>query len=436
MNEWRRFGGLEWLLVAVVLAVAAGARCGYLHICAQDGATAGPLQVQDPPDEGWAELVDNLSRDAGFGRRPAEGQPVVSMARPAPLYPGLVAGVRRISPDMPSAERRTRWLQCGLGTLTALLLFLFARQAFQSNLVGTIAGLTAALHPFWIVNAAEIADGVLATLLLTAALYLGARAHRLHGALTSWVFGLALAGLALTRAALLLFAVLALLWFLQRCTQLERGWMLALLSFLGFASGFGPWMVRNYLVLHEVYPVVDSAMYDFWLGNGPRIMDETHPDPGNDVERLREVWQQARLRPSAVLHRRLQAGLEFLLGGAWFDHEQLCTRQGDAEQWSSVPDWLSRSYGSLLAGSLLILFLLGGLGWRVTYPWRREAMPLALALVFIPLPYLLGHAETLSGPRLPWDGVLICYAAYALVWVLMSAAHVVFGREFGVDVER
>jgi hypothetical protein len=33
----------------------------------------------------------------------------------------------------------------------------------------------------------------------------------------------------------------------------------------------------------------------------------------------------------------------------------------------------------------------------------------------VPLPYLLGHAEALSGPRLPLDGVLLCYAAFVLV---------------------
>jgi hypothetical protein len=36
-------------------------------------------------------------------------------------------------------------------------------------------------------------------------------------------------------------------------------------------------------------------------------------------------------------------------------------------------------------------------------------------MLWVPLPYILGHAEGLSGPRLPLDGVLLCYAAFALV---------------------
>ena len=42
-------------------------------------------------------------------------------------------------------------------------------------------------------------------------------------------------------------------------------------------------------------------------------------------------------------------------------------------------------------------------------------MPASLAVFWIPLPYLLSHAELLSGPRLPLDGVLLCYSAFALL---------------------
>ena len=59
--------------------------------------------------------------------------------------------------------------------------------------------------------------------------------------------------------------------------------------------------------------------------------------------------------------------------------------------------------------------ILGLLGWRWSYGWRRLAMPASLALIWVPLPYLFGHAEALHGPRLPLDGVLLCYAAFALM---------------------
>ena len=59
------------------------------------------------------------------------------------------------------------------------------------------------------------------------------------------------------------------------------------------------------------------------------------------------------------------------------------------------------------------MFALAFLGWRWSYGWRKESMPASLAVIWIPLPYILSHAEALSGPRLPLDGVLLCYAAFA-----------------------
>ena len=65
--------------------------------------------------------------------------------------------------------------------------------------------------------------------------------------------------------------------------------------------------------------------------------------------------------------------------------------------------------------TLLGLLVLAFLGWRWSYGWQAESMPAALAMIWIPLPYILSHAEALSGPRLPLDGVLLCYAAFALL---------------------
>jgi hypothetical protein len=61
------------------------------------------------------------------------------------------------------------------------------------------------------------------------------------------------------------------------------------------------------------------------------------------------------------------------------------------------------------------MLALGVLGWRWTYGWRWESMPSSLAVLWVPVPYLLSHAAALSGPRLPLDGVLLSYAAFALV---------------------
>ncbi len=80
---------------------------------------------------------------------------------------------------------------------------------------------------------------------------------------------------------------------------------------------------------------------------------------------------------------------------------------------------------------MLVLLLLALLGWRWTYAWRRSAMPLTLALIWIPLPYVLSHAEALSGPRLPLDGVLLCYAAFALAGLFAGRERLWAGEDAG-----
>ena len=67
-----------------------------------------------------------------------------------------------------------------------------------------------------------------------------------------------------------------------------------------------------------------------------------------------------------------------------------------------------------LNGTLLFMILFGVLGWRWSKSWSYQSVPLALAAIWLPLPYLIGHAESLVGPRLPLDGVVLCFAAYAL----------------------
>src|SRR5438094_10303893 len=103
MPDTRRFGGLEYLLLFLVLAAAAGVRCWYVGVCAQNGSSAGPLQVQDLSPDDRAQLVENLSRDAGFGIGGNESGPPTRVAHPAPLYPYALSALRRLGPDLAAA---------------------------------------------------------------------------------------------------------------------------------------------------------------------------------------------------------------------------------------------------------------------------------------------------------------------------------------------
>ena len=44
-----------------------------------------------------------------------------------------------------------------------------------------------------------------------------------------------------------------------------------------------------------------------------------------------------------------------------------------------------------------------------------------IAAIFIPVPYILSHDDLMAGPRLPYDGILLCFAAFALVSLIPGA---------------
>jgi 4-amino-4-deoxy-L-arabinose transferase-like glycosyltransferase len=454
MTPMPHFGLKEWFLLLLVLAAAAGARLAYVLSCLANMSAPAPLAVQDRPAVAWVsvedppatrrsdelnDLIQNVKEYRWGGSLAPLADVEERTAHAAPGYPWLLGLLARFLDDPEKFLAAVRWLQIALGTLTAGLYFLFARRAFRSALVGTLAGLLCALHPFWIVNTFEMNDGTLVTFLLAAVLFFGARAGQEGDALGSLLYGLGLAGLALVRAALLPFGVVACLWFMLRCRTLPRGWLCALLAFLGYANGLAPWMVRNLQAFHEVVPVADSMYLHLYEGvnaaatGGPQ--DEKTLRATLSPARLQEllaeknqprrysmlakdVLERIEADPAGTLHKRLLAAQCFVFGESWLKDGKL------AEQTGSLPEEVSRRYAPVLEGVLLFMLLFGLLGWRWTYGWRRESMPASLAVMWIPLPYLLSHAEALSGPRLPLDGVLLCYAAFAVACLLPGVGKV------------
>jgi hypothetical protein len=442
-------------LLFLVFAAAAGTRYWYLSSLADGGRTEGPLRVQDaspelepPPAPGQApvreldSLVGNITRDNWFGTVAPLASAEEKTAHLAPGYPWLLSWLKRSPLKLEPFDRGVRWIQCGLGALAAGFYFLFARRAFGHMLVGLLSGLFCALHPFWIISTAEISDGVLTSFLLAASLFFAVRALQASDALSSLLYGLGLVGLCLVRAALLPFAVIALMAFLYRCRSVSRGWLCALLAFLGFANGLVLWSYRDYQNFGLI-PIVDSAGLHLWMGNNPladggpqtsstmlkALAEARQVDARSLADELaaltqkerydrlgREALKQIRQDPAAAFKHRLEAGIAFFFGAQWARDRMLWSLVSAGP--NAMPDWLNGCYQAMLYGSLLAMLFLAVLGWRWTYAWRAEAFPSSLALVWIPLPYIASHAGLLSGPRLPLDGLLLCYAAFALVCLI------------------
>lgn len=462
MTEPPRFTLYDFLMFAAVLVFAAAPRIAYQVFCTDAQHPQGFVFVQDPlpaiqtppaatpavtPDRGdLGTLIDNVKADRGFISKPPFADKVEATADTAPGYPILVGLLARVV-DPAALDNTVQWIQVALGTLTSGIYFLFARRAFRSSVVGLLAGIMTAAYPFWIINTAAINDGTLTTFALALVLWFGVRAGQSGGAFSSILFGLLLAGLALTRAYYFPFTLVAMCWFLLRSRLLNWGWLCALVAFLGFVAGLAPWTVRNYQVFGEPVPIVDSAYYHLWIGNnsqangGPltesmvkeaeakldvagskKLAELPQPERYDKLGQI--VRDTVRDDPLDVVNWRINSTLNFFLGKEFFTRGVFAamvppsagakdSENHDTKGWADDAA-VQNAINITLAGVMIVLLGLGVLGWRWTYAWRTESMPAALAMLWIPLPYILTHAEMLHGPRLPLDGVLLSYGAFAL----------------------
>ncbi|MBX9678161.1 MAG: glycosyltransferase family 39 protein [Gemmataceae bacterium] len=422
------------LLLGAIAALALVLRLGYLHLATDHFRGAAELAVQGtgprlplshaPTDA--ENLIENLAQDDGwFGGLAPLATHEEKSAHIAPCYPWIRSVLVRLGF---SGDRSVRAVNLAWGIGAVVFLFLAARRWYDLP-TAVAVGLLAAIYPFWIINVAEKADGGLIVFWFAASAWLAVRSVQTGEPTTCLAFGLSIGLTALTRAALLPFAVVGMLWFLSRCRHVKFGWFASLLASLGFCIAIGPWMLRCWKEYEKVVPVADSALLHVYIGNNPWAnggpMDEAKlrsTFSADRLEVLRREKNQARRYamladnvgefwrddPRAALSLRYAAFQRFLFGEKFIDNRKLVERDETAR---ALPDSLERRAEFILLTSLLSLWALGLLGWVAC---RGMTGFLTAALFAIPLPYVLSHAETLSGPRLPWDAALIVFAGAAL----------------------
>jgi hypothetical protein len=110
---------------------------------------------------------------------------------------------------------------------------------------------------------------------------------------------------------------------------------------------------------------------------------------------VRDFWREDSLR---AVQLRVWAALDFALGERWFRAGELAAEappavvkndEDNSERLVTMPPLMERSYRGVLHAALLGTLALAALGWRWSYGWRKESMPLSLAAIWIPLPYIL-----------------------------------------------
>jgi 4-amino-4-deoxy-L-arabinose transferase-like glycosyltransferase len=477
----RRFTATDIVLLSLAVVLAATVRVLYLTTFAAGGESAGPLRVQDPPrpvpasalpaDEAnpretineLDELAASLVRDGTFSGHAPFATQAERTAHVAPLYPALLA-LLEARLGWPQRDRWARWLNVLFGSLTVGLCYLLARRAFASRSAGILTSYAAALHPGWIVQTADVSDGVLTGLLLTLGLVQFLYANERGGLIKSVLFGLTLGLLMLARGSMWPFVLVAVVWYALRCSrEFTQGWLYGLLMLLGVLVTFLPWTVRNTRAVHTFQPIVDSGAYHFWVGNNPQATggpldeadllavyaqqvgkeaDEAKRELGElpQVRRYTKLeelaWRDILARPSEALQRRAVATLSFFTGHDWLAHRRLWQGSIEPAEAESTLYAAGRAIhaGYFVAFSWLMLGL-ALLGWRWSFAYREESAPLGLALLAVPLPVVLTHATALPMHRLPLDGVLLALAAFAVLWLFPPTGSLLRARAAGEPTE-
>jgi len=299
----------------------------------------------------------------------------------APGLPFFIDGVTACHPD---AVRPIKYALAACDALTCVLIaMLFGRTRW-------LAGLIAALNPFFIASVCDVRSEPLFMLLLTAAIWLLLRRREA-------LSGVALALAALTRPSALIAIPLFALF------RPKRGVVLLIAAALTLA----PWTIRNSVRFHELIVVNDAGGYNLWRGSNPELIRiesmpggdayreamirfESHPPLASSGELTRMAIGEMRAHPRETI--------AFTLRKAWFYWRPWLNPQ-EYDAWLVVASGVYN----------LLLFVFGAIGVARS-PLRRAVIIFFTVMWLAHLPF-----QVVMRFRIPFtDPLLIAFAACAL----------------------
>ena len=181
-----------------------------------------------------------------------------------PGYAAFLAAATLGRPDRVALAKTANALT---GALAAVLLAALSARIFRSRGIAVATGLLAAVHPTFLLAAADLQSEPLFLLLLAASAYLLLAAADRPSSNLALAAGAVLALAALTRSSALVLAPLLLAPLGDRRYPFRARAHVALSALLGFGFALAPWVLRNALVFRELILVNDGAGYVFYGRN-------------------------------------------------------------------------------------------------------------------------------------------------------------------------
>ncbi len=214
-----------------------------------------------------AQAYDRIAVNlvAGFGFKEDRTQSYefdTAIIRAGPGYEFFLAGVYSVFGHYYEAV----WvIQALLHAFSALLLFFICRKLFseKGELIGLIAAGLFGFHPDLIEISAMLMTETLYLFLIILTVYLFVLAHeRPENSALSGAFGLVSGFAILTRPPVILFIPVILFAYYRLKRYRSAIWFIA-----GLALPIVPWVVRNYLIYHQIILTTLIGEYNLWVGN-------------------------------------------------------------------------------------------------------------------------------------------------------------------------
>jgi 4-amino-4-deoxy-L-arabinose transferase-like glycosyltransferase len=399
-----------WTILFLIVTVAAAFAVRFVYVRSLS---------QEPywPDAREYHVIA-LELQHSWEYKNSAGQPVVYWPPGYPYFMG--ATYRALGPVVHSA----RVVQCVLGALTCILIYLLGARLFDRR-CGLLAAAFAAVYPLGVYTAGTLYPATVQTFLLAGVILLCFIARDRGSALLAIMAGIVAACSALVTPSVLPAFALAAVWLAWpgkapaagRIFALRRGILVALLFLAPIALALGAWSYRNNRSFGRPVAVSANGGFNFWLGNHPDVTATT----GNRMtDRMRkelgEVYAKHRniaVRDSVLYsmgrgYVSADPGRFVKLAAAkavnfWRLYPKPMTNAGPAAQKAKLY--------SLLSYGLLLPF---GVVWLLRSLRRsREAWLILLVL----LAYTAVHALFISKVRfrVPLDPYILIFAAGALI---------------------
>ena len=306
-----------------------------------------------------------------------------------------------------------RLAQALLGAVSCVVVYLLAKELFESEGAAKLAAAGMAVEPFHIFfTSLALTETLYTFLLLTGMLWL-AKVLRCFSIKTAILVGVFVGLGILVRPALLLFPLMLvalLLVILQDRRQAVKTCGLALAA---TALVMLPWVIRNFLALGAFVPTTTQGGASLWEANNPKadggpMMD----DPGlwiEEAENLPEL-ERDRFMKNAALKFIAENPGRFL---------GLCARKF-VRFWNVVPNfsgYRNPSYMFISAASAIPVCLLAAAGILIAWKtdWRGALLCLAPIIYTCALHTVFVGSLRYRVPVIPY---LLCFAAIGLARAL------------------